>query len=287
MTVGTPVPVSSPSPNGNLQFYFEQGSNTVPQSFWLQQEFYGRRAGSLVEESAPSSYVQWLVTVPNVNVNSVFGTVAVYPPGTPQPTSYMLSLGHQQIDFPGPPGLAITITGTGPSAIKGYGGGGYLAISQIVNDSYITNPSQQFPEADGCPLMDYAAGPGATALPVPQTNYRVAAGATPYPSPFVDSPGLYLGDLTPPEFSPESVSDSFTDYFMFRPFGTNANWVSLGYQPWTWAGTAVYAHGAHPPWTIQPGSVIQPPQDGYVPSGLTPTYSNSGSWDSACNVPTS
>jgi hypothetical protein len=92
---------------------------------------------------------------------------------------YSLRLGHNGVALAGTPGLAIAITGTAPTAIPGYSGGGYFAISQIVNAASNVTAPVTFPYADGCPLMNTTLGVGN--LPVTQTNYYVAPGAVSKP----------------------------------------------------------------------------------------------------------
>lgn len=222
----TPVPL--PQDTGTtMQFYWDAGNNTLLNTFSVTQD-----VTRSVEEALPTSSLTYLVLTPNAPsepANYQPTQYGLYKPGVP--TNYLSS--GTELSPPGSLGIEIAFTATAPPAITGYKGGGYFTASQIITSiaGPHTTPAPSVPAADACPLFTSQYSGGGYGPGPPLKAY--AAGAVVQVS-AIDAPGT---SLIPTDGSSFTISTGFVDYFIFRPTGANAVWVSLGTLSWSFGGT--------------------------------------------------
>lgn len=210
-----------------MQFYWYAGSNTTLNTFSVTQD-----VTSSVEEALPTSNLTYLVLTPSAPSEPATYQSTQYGPYVPGNQTNYLSSGTL-LSPPGSLGIQIAFTAKAPPAITGYKGGGYFTASQIISSLVgpHSSPSPSVPAADGCPLFttQYSGG---TFGPGPALK-AYAAGAVAQVT-ALDAPATIQKPTNGNSFT---TSTGFVDYFIFRPTGTNAIWVSLGTLSWSFGGT--------------------------------------------------
>jgi hypothetical protein len=210
-----------------IQFYWISGNNATAAPFPVTQDV--TRGSPVVEEANPSSSVSYIVHTPG----------SPEPLATYQPTQYgpyktgvtALSSGTL-LSPPSSLGLILNFLATSPAAITGYSGGGYFSASQVIVSLTGPHPSPPPvpPAADGCPVFTtmYSGGTYVNG-PVkefwPGTNVTINA---------VDAPDT---TAEPNDNSSFTYATGFLDYFIYRPTGKNAIWVTISTLGWSYGGT--------------------------------------------------
>ena len=221
----SPVPTSA-TQQAMVQYFWLNGSNTIPEPFSAQMDILNSSTG---EEAVPTGNVSYLVEVPTVSATTLVQPVQVgpYTPGV-----INISLGTA-LHIPASAGIKISYSATTPSISQG---AGYIGLSQIISSASPAG-GLTFPALDGCPIADETPSPAPTSSVMElQGPIKIAAGGNGTVS-TVDAPGVALA----PSDSPYTTINSFIDYLMYRPVGTNSIWVNLGYVTWGWGGTATYS----------------------------------------------
>ena len=207
----SPVP-SSAAQQAKLAYYWISGNNTTPQNFQAQMELT-----STNEEAVPVAYVSYLVETPtSISVTDPLNPVVIgpfYPNPGPSPTPF-LSMGTL-INVPTSAGIFVTLKATMPSISQG---SGYIGLSQIVTAGSTLPTAPPF--ADGCAIQDNALESGVVTNVGPTYVKNGASGT----ASFFDAPNVNLITGGP---SPLTDADTFVDYLMYRPAGTNSIWVAL------------------------------------------------------------
>lgn len=163
----------------------------------------------------------------------------------------------------GPAGIVSTYTAQTSTDY-----GGYFAESQTINTNPVTNPSGAYgPDtgsqywADTCWIYNVDAT-GVNHPPVTaSSNSAVTYGPT-YDTPAYGLPAMLLS---------LSTTDSFTDWFLYRPRGNNAIWVTLGKLSWAWGGsvTQITSNDFTENWLLSPST----PENG-TPTSQPAYWSN-------------
>jgi hypothetical protein len=177
------------------------------------------------------------------------------PIGCPTPIKEVLALHLGNACGPQPtPGITITYSVTVPPY-----GAGNIAMAQIVNINFsglLNNQKVYFTPGPG---LDYQ---------FPYGTVEEPAGT---PLSTDDSPAYYVGQST---CSTVTLSESFTDYFMYEPTATSQRpsiWVSDYVGTWPkWSGTANYSKSK---WSLAHGSVSPKPTSS-PPNSAIPAWAN-------------
>jgi hypothetical protein len=217
--------LSSPT----LQFYWDAGNNTTSDRFKVTQQV--TRSDGL-ETANVSTTLSYLVLTPSdVNLGASYS-----------PTQYgkynaagnnAVSSGTQ-LDLPKSAGIDTAFAATAPNAIPGYAGGGYFAASQVLVSS-TPAPGATPPVADGCAIFST----NASLQPNPVVKVGAGAGVT---WNALDAPAQFG---VPASGNSLTYGDSFVDYFIYRPTGKQAIWVTLGTLSWGWGATITNNGGAY------------------------------------------
>lgn len=225
-----PSPLASVT-GTTLQFYWTSGSNSTPNKFSVLQKVKRSDGGETADVGTSLSY---LVSVPtNVSLG------ATYQPtqdGEYKTSGVKAVSSGTQLNLAGSPssaGIETEFKATAPTAFTGYAGGGYFGASQVITAS--TNVTG-LPVADACAI--FSTQPSLLAGPVinPGPGKAVTWNA-------VDAPANFAGFPTPGNSI--TTGDSFVDYFIFRPVGKNAIWVSLGTLSWQWGAKVTNTDGVY------------------------------------------
>ncbi|MBV8170919.1 MAG: hypothetical protein JO219_03200 [Candidatus Eremiobacteraeota bacterium] len=213
--------VSSP-----FGFYWISGDNLNPQQFGVN-EFVQRTDG--LETASVTTLLSYLVMTPSsVNLGASYSATQF---GVFEANGAKAVSSGTILNLPTSAGIDTAFTATAPQAITGYMGGGYtgagyFAASQVLVSSSPA-PTATPPLADACAI--FSTNASRQANPVA----KVAAGST-VTWHALDAPAQFT---LPASGHSLTYGDSFVDYFIFRPTGKNAIWVTLGTLSWSWGAT--------------------------------------------------
>jgi hypothetical protein len=228
-TTNAPTPLTALS-SPQLRFYWQKGNNSSANKFNVQQELI---LSDMMETAVPLVGVAYLVNTPGgISVGATYSVTQV---GKYNPAGSTAVSSGTALNYPSSAGIELDFKATAPSAIPGYAGGGDFAASQVILSSHDTTST--LPAADGCALytVDTSGGNGTG-------RNLFASGGQSVKYNAIDAPAEFGLPASGKEIT---YGDSFIDYFVYRPSGTNAIWVSLGSLSWAWGATVTNNGGTY------------------------------------------